>query len=205
MRIARPEGGSGSKQFGIVASFIGAVVIGTLLVAGCAGNRTGGEAGADAAVTSITTDATNQLNEETTTRAPQTTVDTGSTHVPSTTGPRRSSTTKAVSPTSKKSTSSSTKPTTTSKPAEKPKLTVSIDDRVNAEGAVQVDPGGTICRSTCTYSYSKGTSISLKVTHGLEVLTDWEVSGGQSTCDGRVGSCSLTLNEDTTVTLIFNG
>jgi hypothetical protein len=66
-----------------------------------------------------------------------------------------------------------------------------------------VDPGGT-CASTCTYSLPKGTSITLRVTNGLEVLTDWEVSGGQSTCDGRVGSCELALNDDTTVTLLFN-
>jgi hypothetical protein len=190
-----------------MTSFVVTVLFAMLLVAGCAGDRTDGQVAVDAA-TSIAANPTNQSDTTTATRkVPQATAGAGS----STSNPS----VKGAPPTTKRQRSSAsttgphttkpkppTKPST-SQPVEKPKLTVIIDDNVNAGGAVQVDPGGN-CTSSCSYTFPKGTSITLKVTKGLEVLTDWEVSGGQSTCDGRVGECSLTLNDDTTVTLIFN-
>lgn len=201
MRIRRLEGGFNRSS--IVVFFVGAVMFAMLLATGCAGDRTGARVEVDAA-TSTAANTTIQSSVTTAThKVPQTTAGPGSTvtnssikGAPPTTRRRRPSATTTGSPTTKR--------TATSKPDEKPKLTVSIDDRVNAGGAVQVDPGGN-CTSSCDYTFPKGTSITLEVTNGLEVLSDWEVSGGQSTCDGLVGSCSLTLNDDTTVTLLFNG
>jgi cytoskeletal protein RodZ len=198
----------GSKRCGSVAPFVGVVLCAMVLATGCA-DRTGGQAAVGGA-TSIAVTTTTQPSATTATdKGSQTTADpvstTGSSSATeaSPTTRRRPSTNPTGSPTTKPK-PKTTKSSATSKPDENPKLTVSIDDRVNAGGAVQVDPGGN-CTSSCGYTFPKGTSITLTVTNGLEVLSDWEVSGGQSACDGLVGSCSLTLNDDTTVTLLFNG
>jgi hypothetical protein len=162
--------------------------------------------------TSLAPTTTDQPSATTANRkAPQTTAGAGSTAIStsikgasSTTGRQGSSATTTGSPTTRPR-SSTTKPTATTKPEVKPKLTVIIDDIVNANGEVRVSPGGQ-CTSTCSYSFSKGTSITLAVTHGVEVFTGWDVTGpggGQTTCVEAVSSCSLTLNDDATVTANF--
>jgi hypothetical protein len=173
-----------------------------LLAAGCAGNGRSDEAavvetsavasGADTSVTTVPTstptsrDASTVSGTSATTRAGATTSRPGG-------GTTRSQTTRKSSPTTRRTT-----PTT--KPEVKPKLTVSVDDSDSVGGRVQVN-GGSPCTSTCTFSFAKGTSITLDPIP-IEKNTDWRSSSGQVACNGG-NPCSFTIAGNLTVTAVF--
>jgi len=70
---------------------------------------------------------------------------------------------------------------------------------VSGAGAVTSDPAGIACGSDCSENYAAGTSVTLTVTPSPgSAFLGWSGSG----CSGT-GTCSLTLNADTTVTAAF--
>jgi hypothetical protein len=201
MDTTRPARGSGRRS--TVVLLAGILSFAVFLTAGCAGNRSGGQVAAGG-VASTTTETTGQPGTTTATTkkaTSRTTADTGSVSTSRSisgvtpTTRRRPTATTASRPT--------TKPTTTSKPTvTKVKLTLAIVNTGNVDGAVVVSPGGT-CGSTCTFTFTKGTSVALSATDDtIEAHLEWKISGGSTTC-GQ-GSCDLgELNVDTTVQAIF--
>jgi hypothetical protein len=180
-----------------------------LVVAGCAGDgRSRQTATADtspgtvtsAAGTSLTTAPTSTGASTRTSRAASTAAGTSLT-TRAGTATTRSGGGITPSPTTRRRSSTTTRSTTTTtKPQVKPKLTVSISETGNADGRVQVN-GGSTCASTCTYSFAKGTSITLDPIP-IEAHNDWRSSSGQIACNAG-NPCSFTINADLSVTAVF--
>jgi HYDIN/CFA65/VesB-like, Ig-like domain len=87
-------------------------------------------------------------------------------------------------------------PTSTTSPPVGPSLTVTVDTSA-AAGAITSSPSGIgNCRSTCTWSFSDGTDITL--------TASYDQGSGQVTwggCDANSGdSCTVRLTTDRTVT-----
>jgi hypothetical protein len=218
MRIIWPEGNLGSKRSGILAIFIGALASAMLLAAGCAGDRTADQAAAEAVAT-ISADATNESTAPSTRKSPHTTVGAKSTTTDLSTGSSATSPVKGASPTTRRQGSPLTTRSATTKPKPSPtkpkptattkpevELTVVINNIVAVKGQVGVSPGGHLCASTCSYSYPEGEDVAFRIANEVEVFTGWEVSGGgggQTTCVEAASSCTLTLNDDATVTANF--
>jgi hypothetical protein len=191
----------------------GILSFGVVLAGGCAGDRGGGQV-ATGDLASTTTIAGTTGQQGTTTAATSkgsagTTAAGRAAGTSSATGGTTASTRRRSTATTKRSATSSsrrpvtTKPTATTKPAVKLKLTLQIVNDGNVAGVVAVTPGGT-CRSVCTFTYSKATTIELAAIDGtIEEHQSWSTSGGQTTCDGQQGSCAFELTETTTVKAFF--
>lgn len=184
------------------------MALATLLAAGCANGRAAGQAGADTSTSTVdpgvgasSTATTKQDSQASTTKGA-----TGAS--PSTTGPRSatfgSGRAAPSSTTRRRNTTTTRRTTPTTKPPVKPRLTISIVENGNANGSAQVSPGGGTCSSSCSYSFSKGTTITLDP-DPIEAQTDWVFGGpggGQTSCDAG-NPCSFTLDLDTTVQVVF--
>jgi hypothetical protein len=204
MRIART--GSGPRRSG-AAALVGAVALAPLLVAGCAGDRKGG-AVADSSVSSVESGVgASSTTVSVTTRDGTETKGPGGTSPP-TSGPRSTTSRQGgggPSTTSRRTNPPSTRrsTTTTTKPKVKPKLTVTIKETGTAEGSVDVSPGGA-CSSSCSYSFAKGTSVTLDP-NPIEAHLDWVFSGpggGQASCN-EGNPCTFTINDSMSVTVVF--
>jgi hypothetical protein len=180
--------------------------------AGCAGNRSGGQVAAgDVVSTTIitTTETTGQpgTTTQTTKKATSRTTEIGSASTSPSIGgttptTRRRPTTSTRPGSGTTASRPTTKPTSPTKPAvSKVKLTLTIENTGNVEGAVAVSPGGT-CRSTCTFTFTKGASVELEATaETIEAHERW-TSEGRTIC-GQ-GRCFLeAVNVDTAMQAIF--
>ena len=210
MDTTQPVSGSGRRRVAVLA---GMLVLAMVAGAGCAGDGSDGQVATGGVAGTTTTAATETTGQEGSTTATtkkatsRTTTESGSSTssdsgggVTRSTG-RRTGTTRPGSGTS--ASRPSTKTTKSTKPpVTKVRLTLTIDNTGNVDGAVVVSPGGT-CSSTCTFTYTKGTSVSLAATDStIEAHLSWTISGGSTTC-GQ-GSCELgALNRDTAVTATF--
>ena len=79
-------------------------------------------------------------------------------------------------------------------------FTLTVSKGGTGSGTVTSSPSGVDCGATCSKSFSSGTSVTLTATPaGGSVFAGW--SGGG--CSGT-GTCTVTVNADTTVTATFN-
>ena len=79
-------------------------------------------------------------------------------------------------------------------------FTLTLSKSGSGSGTVTSSPAGISCGSTCSASFDSGTSVTLTATpSGGSVFAGW--SGGG--CSGT-GTCTVTVNADTTVTATFN-
>ena len=79
-------------------------------------------------------------------------------------------------------------------------FTLTVSKGGTGSGTVTSSPSGVDCGSTCSKSFSSGTSVTLTATPGGgSVFAGW--SGGG--CSGT-GTCTVTMNATTTVTATFN-
>jgi Divergent InlB B-repeat domain len=75
-----------------------------------------------------------------------------------------------------------------------------VTENGTGSGTVTSSPGGISCPTTCSAQYTKGTMVTLTPTpHSGSVFAGW--SGGG--CSGT-GTCTVTMNADTSVTATFN-
>jgi hypothetical protein len=155
-----------------------------LLAAGCAGEPTGG-----------------QVQGATSTAADTTTTEPTTTWRTSATTRRTSATTRRTSATTRRTTTTR-RATTISQPAVNPELKIIVVNSSNEVGQVQVDPGGHMCKSECSYTeFPKGKEVRLQP---KETRTPFKYGfkGGQPPCnDGE--PCSFSLLMNTTVTVTF--
>ena len=84
-----------------------------------------------------------------------------------------------------------------SSPAEGPP-SLHVSKSGTGDGTVTSTPTGIDCGSTCTASYTQGTSVTLTATPSGSVFAGW--SGA---CSGT-GDCVVTMDSDKSVTAIFN-
>jgi hypothetical protein len=184
----------------------GIVSLIALLAAGCAGAGRNEEAAAveTSAGTGASADGTSATTVPTSTptsRGASTTGGTSATTRGGTAtsrpggGTTRSQTTRKSSPTTRRTT-----PTT----EPKVELTVSIDDPDSLGASVKVNGREPACASSCSFSFAKGTPITLDPIP-IEDNFGWRSSGGQIQCDpDSASSCSFTINDDLTVTAKFS-
>jgi len=79
-------------------------------------------------------------------------------------------------------------------------FTLTLTKSGSGSGTVTSSPTGVDCGSTCSKSFSVGTSVTLTATPSSgSVFAGW--SGGS--CSGT-GTCTVTMNADTSVTATFN-
>ena len=194
MDITKRPGGSGRRCSVLLLG--GTLSLAMFLATGCAGDRSDGQVAAGEVASTTRTEATGQPGATTGTTkkaTSRTTTDTGSAStsgsvggVTATTRRRPTASTRPGSGTT--ASRPTTKPTSTTKPAvAKVKLTLTIVNNGNVNGAVVVTPGGT-CRSTCTFTFAKGASVALAATtETIEDHKGWTMNGrticGQGSCD----------------------
>lgn len=80
-----------------------------------------------------------------------------------------------------------------------PGTTVSLTVTKNGTGTVTSNPAGINCGTTCTASFSSGTSVTLTAA----VSAGWKFTGWTGACTGIATTCTLTLSANSSTTATF--
>lgn len=79
--------------------------------------------------------------------------------------------------------------------------TISVSKQGEGTGTVTIDPGGLSCGSVCSGTFMTGTSITLTAVPDTNyIFGGW---AGITGCDNSGTTCTVALNQDTTVRAIF--